>query len=365
MKKISIVVGVFLLVIILGIVLIRTKEQETDITKEQTKVGMILNGRKDDNSWGESHYDAMEKCAETLNLHVEYRESVSADESCMNVMEELIGNGCEIIVCNSFGFGEWVVKMAEKYPNIYFFHATGTEHANNLITYFGRMYQMRYLSGIVAGLQTETNEIGYVAAFPISEVNRGINAFTLGVRKVNPEAVVYVEWSNSWEDEEAAAKATESLLESREIDIIAMHVDTNVPLEIAQEKGLWSVGYNYDNSKRYEDSFLVAPVWQWEQFYEPRILECLQHKFYGQHYWEDMTGGMMALSPLTKNVKDGISEVVEKEKQKLQRGTWDVFYGPITDNEGIVRVQKGESMTDAAMLNEFDWYVEGVIINAQ
>ena len=363
MKKISVVACTFLLIIIMGIVLIQTKEEETDITKEQTKVGMILNGTKDDNSWGESHYEGMEKCAAKLNLKVEYRESVVADESCVAVMEELIRDGCEIIICNSFGFGEWIVQVAEKYPQIYFFHATGTETGNNLITYFGRMYQMRYLSGIVAGLQTETNEIGYVAAFPIDEVNRGINAFTLGVRKVNPEAVVYVEWSNSWEDEVFAKEATEKLLSHHKIDVMAMHVDTNVPLDISEERGIWSIGYNYDNSSVYEDTFLMAPIWQWEQFYEPRILECLQTKFYVKHYWEDMNTGILTLSPFTKNVKAGIEEIVETEKAKLENGAWDVFFGPVKDQNGVVRVQEGESMTDDTMLNKFDWYVEGVVID--
>ena len=363
MKKISVFICTFLLIIMVGIVLIHTKEEETDVTKEQTKVGMILNGTKDDNSWGESHYEGMEKCASRLNLKVEYRESVAADEGCVKVMEELIQEGCEIIICNSFGFGEWIVDMAEKYPHIYFFHATGTEKRNNLITYFGRMYQMRYLSGIVAGLQTKTNEIGYVAAFPIDEVNRGINAFTLGVRKVNPKAVVYVEWSNSWEDETLAREATMNLLDRHKVDVMAMHVDTNVPLEISEERGIWSIGYNYDNSRIYEDTFLMAPVWQWEQFYEPRILECLQNKFYGKHYWEDMSTGILALSDFTPNVKPGIEKIVEAEKEELESGVWDVFFGPIRDQNGLLRVEEGESMTDDTMLNKFDWYVEGVVID--
>ena len=363
MKKVSTVILTVLATIIIGIILIHTKEEETDITKDQTKVGMILNGTSDDNSWGESHVEGMEKCAGKLNLKVEYRESVPVDESCMDVMETLIQDGCEIIICNSFGYGEWVASMAEKYPEIYFFHATGTGSGDNLITYFGRMYQIRYLSGIVAGLQTDTNEIGYVAAFPIDEVNRGINAFTLGVRKVNPEAVVYVEWSNSWEEEEAAKIATEKLLDNYNIDVIAMHVDTNVPLDIAEERGIWCIGYNYDNSSVYENSFLMAPVWRWEEFYEPRILECLQNKFYGKHYWEDMSSGMLELSPFTDNVKSGIEETVAVERWKLESGIWDVFYGPIKDQSGKIRVNEGESMTDQSMLSEFDWYVEGVKID--
>ncbi len=363
MRKIATIMALVLFIMMIGIVLIHTKEEETDITKEQTKVGMILNGSINDQSWGTSHYVGMEKCAEELNLKVEYRENVPADSICATVIEELITDGCEIIICNSFGYGEWVLEMAEKYPDIYFFHATGIEERENLSTYFGRMYQIRYLSGIVAGLQTETNEIGYVAAFQIDEVNRGINAFAMGVHKVNPEAKVYVQWSNSWEGEAEAKAATEKLLDNYNIDVLAMHVDTNVPLEIAEERGLWAIGYNYDNSDIYKNSFLTAPIWHWEAFYEPRILECLQNKFNGQHYWEDMNTGILSLAPLTDNVKEGIAEVVEAENKKLESGNWDVFFGPIVSQDGEIRIQEGESMTDYAMLNEFDWYVEGVVIN--
>ena len=365
MKKVKRIVAGILLVIMLGIILIQTEEQNTDITKEKTKVGMILNGSTEDHSWGTSHYEGIQKCVNELNLVVEYKENVPADETSLSVMEELINKGCEIIICNSFGFGEWIVQAAEKYPEVYFFHATGTEASDNLSSYFGRMYQMRYLSGIVAGLQTETNEIGYVAAFPIDEVNRGINAFTLGVRKVNPDATVYVRFSNSWEGEEDARVATEYLLSTHEIDVLAMHVDTNVPLDIAEEKGLWAIGYNYDNGDVYKNSFLTAPVWQWEEFYAPRILECLQDKFYGKNYWEDSNTGILSLAPLTDNVKEGTSAIVEAEKQKIESGSWDVFFGPVKDQEGNIRIQEGESMTDDAMLNAFDWYVEGVVIDAE
>lgn len=365
MKKVGSIIIAILLIIMVGIILIQTEEQNTDITKEKTKVGMILNGSIEDHSWGTSHYEGLEKCVDELNLAVEYRENVLADEASLTAMEDLIEEGCEIIICNSFGFGEWIVQAAEKYPDVYFFHATGTGAADNLSTYFGRMYQMRYLSGIVAGLQTETKEIGYVAAFPIDEVNRGINAFTLGVRKVNPDAKVYVKFSNSWEGEKEAKITTEYLLENHNIDVFAMHVDTNVPLEIAEEKGIWTIGYNYDNGEVYQKTFLTAPVWQWEEFYAPRILECLQDKFYGKNYWEDSNTGILSLAPLTDNVKEGIAEVVEKEKQRIESGSWDVFFGPVKDQNGNIRVQEGESMTDDAMLNAFDWYVEGVVIDAE
>ncbi|MDD6811545.1 MAG: BMP family ABC transporter substrate-binding protein [Lachnospiraceae bacterium] len=363
MKKILATILIFACIIVAGIFWIRINQQETDITKTQTKVGFILNGTVDDHSWGESHYNGMEISAKELNLNIIYKENVPEDENSVEVMEELIADGCKIVICNSFGYGTWELECAKEHPEVYFFHATGVEQADNLATYFGRIYQMRYLSGIVAGMQTETNEIGYVAALPIAEVNRGIDAFALGVRSVNPEATVYVKWSNSWTGEEENAEATTKLIGEHNIDVLAMHTDAMAPLKIADENGIWTIGYNVDNSDKFPSTYLTAPVWNWECFYEPRILECLQGKFQGIHYWEGVETGIVDLAPLTENVKPGIAQKVEEARARLMSGTFDVFYGPVVDNEGNLRVKEGESMTDATMLNDFFWYVEGVVID--
>lgn len=365
MKKIGIIAGVFLILIIAGIYFINEKEGETEVTLKTTKVGVIMNGSKEDGSWGQSHYEGIESCSMELNLEVIYKENVLNDDTCADVIHKLIDSGCEIIIFNSISFGDWVVKAAEEHPDIYFFHATGVEERKNLATYFGRIYQVRYLSGIVAGLQTKTNEIGYVAAYPISEVNRGINAFTLGVRSVNEDAVVHVKWCNTWNDDELTENVTRELLEKHNIDVITMHTDSLKPLEVADEKGVWSIGYNMDNRETFPDTFLTAAVWNWEAYYEPRILECLQGKFQGKHYWEGIETGVVSLSPFTSNVSKGIEEIIEKEQERFYGGMFDVFYGPIKDMDGVIRIDAGESMSDYSMLNEFDWYVEGVVFDEE
>lgn len=365
MKKILAVAGAIIGIIIIGIVMISVRETDLEVTRDRTKVGLILNGTIDDHSWGQAHYEGMQQCADSLNLEVCYRENVPADEQCKEYIKELIDQGCEIIICNSFGFGEYVLEMAEEHRDIYFFHATGVEETDNLATYFGRIYQMRYLSGIVAGLQTETNEIGYVAAYPIPEVNRGINAFTLGVRRVNPDAYVYVEWTQSWTGDEEAEEATEKLLDEHDIDVLTIHTDTNRTLEIAEERGIWCIGYNMDNYELYPNTFLTAPVFEWENFYEPHILECLQGKFMGRHYWDGAETGIVSLAPLSRNVKPGIQKEIETAGQKFVSGTFDVFYGPIRDADGEIRVREMECMTDAEMLSAFNWYVEGVVTGVE
>lgn len=363
MKKIAIIVGSILLIIIIGMLSMHGNERNTEVTKERTKVGFLYNGTIDDKGWGQSHYEGINKSAKDLNLAITYKENVPFDDTCMSVMQEMIDGGCEIIICNSFNYGDYIIQVAKENPEIKFFHATGVQIDKNVSTYFGRIYQMRYLSGIVAGMQTESNSIGYVAAYPISEVNRGINAFTLGVQSVNPDAVVNVVYTESWTDYNANADAAKLLCDEYNVDILTMHCDTVAPLDIAEEQGIWSIGYNMDNSSDYPNSFLTAAVWNWEAFYTPQLLECLQGKFKSEQYWEGVETGIISLSPLTTNVKDGIQDVLKEKEQELYNGTFDVFYGPIVDMEGNIRINEGENMPDDAMLNSFDWYVKGVYVH--
>ncbi len=364
MKKVFAISGLVFVAIIVGICFINIYEANTEVTQETTMVGLILNGDSQDRNWSQAHYEGLAKTAEELNLNIIFKERAKA-EQIEQLVEELVEEGCEIIIANSFEFGEGMEASAAKYPDLFFYHATGVGEGKNLSSYFGRMYQVRYLCGVVAGLQTQTNEIGYVAAFPISEVNRGINAFTLGVKSVNPEAVVYVRWTNSWTEDSAAEKATEKLLTDHSVDILAMHTDSLIPLKIADERGVKTIGYNTDNGDLYPDTYLTAAIWDWEKFYTPNILRCLQGKFEGYHYWEGIETGIVSMAPYAPFVKDETKEAVEREKQRMISGTFDVFYGPIKDTEGNLRVAEGESMTDYVMLNEFDWYVEGVVIDEE
>ncbi len=364
MKKIGIITSIVFAVIIIGLMLVNIKEGEFDVTREQTKVGLVLNGAADDRSWGQAHFEGLTASAGRLNLKILYRENVGQGRACDDAIEELVGEGCEIIICSSVGYGDSVAQAAGRHPDVYFFHTAGVQSYKNVTTYFGRIYQMRYLSGIVAGLQTQTGQIGYVAAYDIPEVNRGINAFALGVRSVNPDATVFVSFSNSWTDEGATRDAAKRLFDTYDIDVAAMHTDSLEVLREADARGIYSVGYNYDNAEIFPDTFLTAPVWDWEVFYSGRILECIQGKLAGDSYWDGVESGsgMVDLSPLTKNVKPGTAQKVAEARERLEEGSFDVFYGPIFDNEGNPRVLAGENMSDDALLNSFDWYVAGVEI---
>ena len=350
------------LAMIIGVLLMfGTESNDTEVSQKKLRVAMIMTGLRNDHSWNETHFEAIQRAENLLNLEVAYYENVPTDSTSQTIMEKAIQKGAKVVIANSYGFGEHELAVARNHPETKFLHATGLQTATNLSTYFGRMYQLRYLSGIVAGSKTKTNEIGYVAALNIPEVTRGANAFALGVQKINPNAKVYISWTGSWTDESMAADATRELLDNHNIDVLATHLDALSPYEIADDRGVWIVGYNRDNSRRFPEHFLTAPVWRWENFYIPKIREIIQDKFEGKAYWLGLESGIMELSDLTRNVEDSIRQVVEDEKLRLIQGKFDVFYGPIVDNHGNIRVGEGESMTDDAMLNRFDWYVTGVI----
>lgn len=362
MKKMIVIAVSILAIIIIGMLNMDVNKTDDESLNKTTKVGVLFNGEIDDKGWGQSHYEGLNKSAEELNIEIIYEENVPFDDTCKDIMQSMIDDGCEIIICNSFNYGEYIVQVAEANPEIVFLHATGIEEGENITTYFGRMYQMRYLCGVVAGLQTETNSIGYVAAYPIAEVNRGINAFMLGVQSVNPDALVHVVWSESWTDYDVNQEAAQILIDECDVDIITMHCDSVAPLDVADQNGIWSIGYNMDNSELYPDSFLTAAVWKWEKFYTPQISVIIQDKYYSGNYWDGYETGLVDLAPLTSNVKTGIEDILEEKKEMFNSGTFDVFYGPIYDTMGEIRIGEGENMSDVTMLNFFDWYVKGIHI---
>ncbi len=364
MKKIFFVVFLFLAVAIFGIVFIQfNKDEEPDDTT--VKLGVLLNGNMYDSSWGQALVDSLSILKKEMDFEVEYVENVPASNECVDVMVDLIENDCNIIICNSYDYGDYALEVAKEYPDVYFFHATGTESGENFTSYFGRMYQMRYIAGVVAGYQSDSGHIGYVATMDIPEVIRGINAFTLGVRSVNPHAEVHVVYTTSWNDDELTEDATHELINHNpEIDVLAMHTDSLRVLEIAESKGIWSIGYNYDNSDKFPNTYLTAPVWKWENFYRDKINECIQGEFEGKHYWMGAETEIVAMAPISDNAKDYIQYHVEDILDDFKSGKFDVFYGPIYDNEGNLRVEAGESMTDEYMLNFLNWYVEGVFVES-
>ena len=245
---------------------------------------------------------------------------------------------------------DWTLKVAEDNPNVYFGHCSGYKQAENMCSYFGKIYQSRYLAGIVAGLNTTNGKIGYAAAFPIPEVIRGINAFTLGVQSVNPTATVEVVWTNTWYDPAVEKQAALELL-NKGCDLIAQHQDTTAPQIAAQEKGAKAIGYNVSTATAAPKAYLTAPIFNWAVFYTGNVQKILDGTWSGTAYWEGMDNGVVGLDTLTANAKAGTAEAVAPVQEAIIAGTFEPFTGPLYDQAGKEIVPAGVSMTDDEIWN--------------
>ncbi|KXG78652.1 BMP family ABC transporter substrate-binding protein [Thermotalea metallivorans] len=327
--------------------------------EEKLKVAFIYVGPVGDAGWSYAHDKGREYLVSQMpEIETTYIESVPEGADAERVLTDLVEKGNKVIFATSFGYMDPVQNVAQKYPDVVFLHCSGYKTAENVGTYFGRMYQPRYLSGIVAGKKTKTNVIGYVAAYPIPEVIRGINAFTLGVRSVNPDAVVKVVWTNTWYDPAKEKEAAKSLLDAG-ADVIAQHQDTPGPQQAAEEKGAFSIGYNTDMSQFAPKAYLTAPVWNWGPYYVETVKAVKEGRWKSEKYWGNMKAGVVKLAPMTDLVDAETKALVAAKEKEILEGTWDVFTGEIKDQTGTVRVAAGQKMTDEEMLS-FDWFVEGV-----
>ncbi len=174
--------------------------------------------------------------------------------------------------------------MSKEFPEVTFMHCSGYKTTDNMNNYFGRMYEPRFLSGVVAGMKTETNKLGYVAAFEIPEVIRGINAFTLGAQSVNPDVEVEVVWTHTWYDPATEKEAGKALLDNG-ADVIAQHQDTAGPQQAAEERGKFAIGYNTDSREMAPKAYMTAPIWNWAPYYEAQITKAFAGEWTNEPYW--------------------------------------------------------------------------------
>jgi len=331
------------------------------MTIDKLKIGFIYVGPATDGGWSQAHdVGRQQAVAKYPGLQTIVKESVPETVECEQTIRSMIDQGCNVIFATSYGYQDYVSKVAKEFPKVQFFQATGSATAANLSEYNGRLYQARFLAGLVAGKRTKTNKVGYVAAMGIPEVVRGINAYALGVKTANPKATVEVKWTNSWVDPAAARACAESLL-SKGCDVIGYHQDFTTPIVAAQDKGCWATGNNVSSVGVADKAYLTAPLMHWGTYYERVVGEMLDGTFKGgENYWGSLKEGMVSLDALTSNVTTGTKELVDQYTTKLTGGNWDVFTGEIKDQSGAVRVKAGEKMTDEQMLS-FDWFVDNVI----
>jgi len=330
---------------------------------EKFKVGVIYIGEPGDAGWTYAHDMGLKKAVKAIGedkVELVIQQNVKEDQSSTQAMEALINQGAKAIFATSFGYMDYIVDLAAKYPDVYFFHCSGYKTADNLSNYFGKIEQARYLTGIVAAKQSVSKKIGYVAAMPIPEVVRGLNGFTLGVRSADPTATVKVIWTNTWYDPQVEKDAANALLKDG-CDVIAQHQDTAGPQIAAQDAGKWAIGYNSDMSKFAPNATLTSAIWNWEVYYEPAIKSAMDKTFASSSYFEGLNKGVVAMVPLNeKLIKDlKVKDTVKEMQDKIHDG-YNIFTGPIKDNAGNVVIPEGKSATDEELLSMM-YLVEGVI----
>jgi len=333
----------------------------------KVKVGVIYISPKNDGGWSQAHANGFQEAVKAIGADkVELKEIESIEDTDVQKTEaaikQLIADKCQIIFATSYGYMETVAKLAKENPTVKFEHCSGYLKSDNLANYFGQIEQSRYLSGIVAGLMTKTNNIGYVAAQKIPEVMRGINSFTLGIRSVNPKATVKVVWTNTWYNPQLEKEAAISLVDGG-ADVLAQHQDSTAVQQAAQEKKVFGIGYdNPMYSDAIKDAYLTAPIWHWGAYYQTRIQAVLDGNWTTGEYWGGMKEGIIGLDTMTalvpKEVQDKVNSLVDTMKTK---GNDFVFAGPIKDNTGAERVAAGSSLSKDDQMG-MDWYVEGVVV---
>lgn len=336
-----------------------SKSVNHQISKENLKVGFIYNGFINDEGYTQAH-DAGRKALNEMGIQTFYVENVSdSGFDAYESIQDLLAEGCNVIYAISFGFMDSMEKAAKENPNIIFGHCSGYKRLENLSTYYGKMYQARYLAGIVAGMKTTSNKIGYVAAYKIPECIRGINAFTLGVQSVNPSAQVYVSWTNTWYDPLKEKNGAIELIE-KGCDVIEQHQDTPAAQLVAQDSNAFCIGYNFAPEKVFApNAYLCSPIFHWEVFILDDINRILNGTWESRYYWEGLDKGVVDLSPLSKLCTPDMKEKVFRAKNRIINGDLKIFAGEIYDTSEILRVSKESYMRDDEIWN-MDWFVKGI-----
>jgi len=327
------------------------------------KVGFIYVSPIGDAGWSFAHDKGRQVVDAMPGVTTSYVEAVSEGPDSERVILNMARKGYDVIFATSYGYMDPMLKVAKQFPKTTFMHCSGFKLNANMGNYFGRMYQARYLSGMVAGAMTKSDILGYVAAFPIPEVIRGINAFALGAQAVNPQARVRVVWTKTWYDPATEKEAAKSLLDVG-ADVIAQHQDSPSPQEAAQERGVYSVGYNSDMSSFAPKAHLTAPVWNWGPLYTETVEAVRNGTWTSQALWPGMEKGIVDLAPFGPMVPEAVKDMVTKKKSLLVTGTETVFVGPLRDQAGSLRVPAGAAASDNELLG-MTWFVQGVIGTTQ
>ena len=328
------------------------------VAADETKVGFVYVGPVGDHGWTYQHDAGRLAVEKELGVKTTYVENVPEGADAERVIRQLASFGYDIIFTTSFGFMNPTLKVAKQFPNVKFEHATGYKRADNVSTYAGRFYEGRAVIGTIAGKMTKTNSVGYIASFPIPEVIRGINSFTLAMRKVNPEAKVKVVWVYTWLDPGKESDAAKTLIDQG-CDIITQHTDSPAPLQVAEKRGVYAFGQASDMKKFAPKAQLTSIVDDWAPYYISRVKAVMDGTWKSVDTWDGLKTGMVRMADYGDAVPADVRELADKIKNGIIAGTFHPFQGPIKDQNGKLVVKEGEVIPDSELVG-MNWYVEGV-----
>lgn len=327
--------------------------------QEPLKVAFVYVGPVGDFGWSYRH-DVGRKAVEAAfgdAVETSFVESVPEGPDAERVIQQLVDAGNTLIFTTSFGYMEQTLAVAEFEPDVYFEHATGFKRLDNVSTYAGRFYEGRFIQGVIAGRLTKTNIGCYVGSFPIPEVVSGINAFTLGMRSVNPEATVKVAWVYSWYDPGKEAEATGALIDQG-CDIVTQHTDSPAPVQTAANRGLLAFGQDSDMIDFAPNNQLTANINVWDQYYVDRVKAVMDGTWTSTDTWSGLETGILAMAPY-RNMPDEVAAEAARIEASLAAHEMHVFEGPLLDQSGAEKLPAGTDLPDADILS-MNWFVQGV-----
>ena len=332
--------------------------------KEPLKIGFVYVAPLTDAGWVRQHDEGRKAVDAALGAQVKtsFVENVPEGADAERVIRDLAQQGNTLIFTPSFGYMEPTLKVARDFPHVRFESITGYKSASNVANANARYYEGRYLAGIVAGRMTKTNVAGYVAGFAIPEVLQGINAFTLGMRSVNPQASVKVVWLNAWFDPSREREAAMVLM-NQDADVMAFHTGSNAVMVAAQERGKMAVAYHSDMRRVAPDAQIVAVTHQWGGYYTARAKAALDGSWKSASLWGGVKDGMVGLEGFGKRVPDAVQREALARQKEIATGALQPFAAPnaaVRDNEGREVIAKGQSLTDVQILT-MNYLVEGVV----
>jgi len=335
---------------------------------DKVKVGFVYLTTPGDHGWTYAHEVGRQQVEKHFGDKVEttYVENVPEGPDSARVIRELAKKGNDIIFTTSFGYMDHTLKVAKEFPNIKFEHITGYKRSPNMATGNIRFYEGRYVQGVVAGMMTKSNKIGYIASFPIPEVIQGINAFGLGLRSVNPKAEVSVIWVNSWYDPVKEADAAKVHI-AEGADILAQHTDSPAMLQTAEKAGVYGFGQSSDMKAFAPKAQLFSSVNNWGPYYIEKIQQLMDGKWntgegpdhWAGNVWAGMALDYLVLSPF-ENMPADVAAAAAKAAADIKSGKNKIFTGPIKDNTGKERVPAGKTLNDGELFTTLDYYVDGV-----